>query len=77
MGESLKHATTKKTTQSLTDFTWPDISLKRNSNPKARNRQIYRCVLGCSLNGNSTNRSSRDVRLIKKEENQSLILERR
>ncbi len=77
MGESLKNTAIKKKIHSLTDFTWPDISLRRNPSPGLRNRQIYRCVLGCSLNGNSTNRSSRNVKSIKREESRSLVLERR
>ncbi len=77
MGESLKNTTIKKKIHALTEFTWPDIRLGRNPSPGPRNRQIYRWVLGCSLNENSTNRSSRNVRLIRKEESQSLVLERR
>jgi hypothetical protein len=77
MGKSINQEKFKKKIQNLIDFTSPNIKVKRNPNPGKRNHPIYRCILGCSFMENSTSPHPWDVKLIKKEESNSLILERR
>jgi hypothetical protein len=54
-----------------------DMDLSKKNCVQVKNPATYRCVLGCSLNGNSTSPSFKDVKPMKKEERKSLILERR
>ena len=77
MGDKINQKQFKNEIQNLIDFRSSEITPTRNSDPRVRNHPDYRCVLGCTYNGNSTSRSSWDVRLIKKEENKTTVLERR
>ena len=77
MSESINQKKLKGKIESLIDFLPPNIELRKKATAQVRNSSIYRCVLGCSLNGNSISRSSGDVRWTKKEESKSLVLERR
>lgn len=54
-----------------------DTDLSKKTSVQTKNPAAYRCVLGCSLNGNSTSPTSKDVKPMKKEERKSLVLERR
>lgn len=77
MGNKINQKKFENKTQNLIDFASSEIGPTMNHSPRVINHPTYRCVLGCTLNGNSTSRSSWDVRLIKKEESKSLVLERR
>jgi len=77
MVESINQRQFKKKIQNLVEFTSSDIRIRRKFNPRLKNHPTYRCVLGCSLTENHTSRPSWDVKLIRKEENKSLVLERR
>ena len=74
MSERINHKNLKDRINNLIDLKPSDLTLNGNFNPELNNRPIYRCVLGCSLNGNSASRSSGDVKPIKKEESKSLAL---
>lgn len=74
MGERINQKKLKKEIKNLIDFTPPDISGMRNINTQAKKHPIYRSVLGCSYRENSTSRFPWDVKSIKKEESQSLVL---
>jgi hypothetical protein len=74
MSERINHKNLKDRINNLIDLEPSDLCLEGDFNAELNTRPIYRCVLGCTLNGNSASRSSEDVKPIKKEESKSLAL---